>query len=72
MPIQNKNLGKYKYPRYDPTWEEVQRGRIEEKTRRLRELRKRKLEEFKEKELIKQIDIQYRRKKLEAISKIWK
>jgi len=67
MPIQDKNLGRYKYPNYDPTWEEILRRREEEKRIRLREERRKKLEQFKENELIRQIDVQYRIKKLNSL-----
>ena len=48
MPIQDR-LGIYKYPNYDPTWEEILRKREEEKKKLLRDERRKKLEKIKEK-----------------------
>lgn len=67
MPIQDKLLGRYKYPNYDITYEDFLREQERKKKIQLREERRKKLEEFKEKELIKQIDIDYRIKKLKEL-----
>lgn len=67
MPIQDKLLGRYKYPNYDITYEDFLREQERKNKIQLREERRKKLEEFKEKELIKQIDIDYRIKKLKEL-----
>ena len=75
MPISDNfgnfgNFGKYPmaHERYDHK-EYLRQKKERERIEFLKE-RKKKLELFKEQELIRQIDIQYRRKKLEAINNL--
>lgn len=67
------NKDPFKYPNYgyDRDYENILLKRKENERNQFREKRKKKLQEFKEQELIKQIDIQYRRKKLESIGKLY-